>query len=147
MGIRVTYTVQSCPRCGKRLLKQDATIIKIGSPLLHCRKCKQYYKTNMRQEWYQIKNKKWHIFQIPVLLMPVFGLAMLFTSKHILGLLVGALGGFIIGMILRIPEMFRLIGSMIRMRDPKYLRLLRDHGIISSDDYERRLDERIKNKV
>lgn len=144
MGIRITYTVQSCPLCGRKLLKQDETIIRIGSPLLHCRNCHRYYKTNMRQEWFQIPNKVQHFLMFSFILMPLCALSFLFTTKDIRGLLVGAVGGFVLGLLLKIPELFRLVGSLIRMRNPEYLRRLRDHGIISQEEYDTRLDARIK---
>ena len=144
MGIRITYTVQSCPRCGKRLLRQDAGTIRIGSPLLHCRKCDQYYRTNMRQEWCHMQGKAWHFLRWPVLLAILFGISMTFTAKHILGLLAGALGGIVFGLVFCIPDLCRLVSSLVRMRNPDHLRRLRDHGIISPDEYEDRLDARIK---
>ena len=143
MGIRVTYTVQSCPKCGKRLLRQDASTVRIGSPLLHCRRCDRYYRTDMRQEWCHMGGKAWYFLRWPVLLAIIFGIAMVFTAKHILGLFAGALGGIVFGLVFCIPDLFRLIASVRRMRNPNYLRRLRDHGVISSDEYEARLDARV----
>lgn len=144
MGIRVTYTVQSCPRCNKRLLKQEQGSLIIGSPLLHCKRCNQYYRTNMRQEFCHMQGKLWHFLRWPVLLAAIFGIAMLITSKHILGLLAGALGGIVFGLVFMLPSVLRLFGSLIRMRNPDHLRRLRDYGVISEEEYQTRLDARVR---
>ena len=133
-------TVQSCPVCKEELIRGESDFIKIGSPLVTCYKCGRTYKTHLRTEWCHYSPK------IRPFLLPLFfalGVMLMSLSKGFWGALLGALMGFGIGIVFfGIPNLVRIISSIVRMRKPEYLRKLLDHGVIFQFEY----DERMKGR-
>ena len=137
--IKVTYTVQSCPKCQRELLRSQNGVPRIGSPLVTCRGCGTTYRTTLREEWYKYNPK------IMVILWPLIlgGLMMLGGCdvssgvKVFLARLIGsALGGFIFGLIFCIPNFIRILASKRRMKDLTYLMKLVDYKVITWQEYE-----------
>lgn len=137
--IKVTYTIQSCPKCQRELLRIKDGVTRIGSPLVTCRGCGTTYRTTLREEWYKYTPK------IMVILWPlILGALMLFTSCDVshgvevfLARLVGGvLGGFIFGLIFCIPNFIRILLSKRRMKDLTYLMKLVDYKVITWQEYE-----------
>ena len=131
---------QSCPACNIELVSGELGFTKIGSPLVTCYRCNKTYTTHLRVEWCHYSPK------IRPFLIPLFfalGTMLLSLSKGLLGALLGALMGFTIGIVLcGLPNLFRIVSSILRMRKPEYLKKLLDHGVIQQSEY----DMRMKNK-
>lgn len=128
--IGIHYTVQSCSRCGKRLLKVES-----GSLLLICNKCGITYRTNLREEWYQYQPKRL-IFRWSVILSLVFMMAGCSGAGNVYGLLAGAVFGILIGLCISTVDFVRILLSKRRMRRAEYLRKLLDYQAISWSEYE-----------
>lgn len=133
--VKVTYVVQSCPRCGTKLLKVPAGGQIIGSPLITCKKCNNTYRTDLRVEWYQYK-QKWLVFALPLILaafLLVFCMLMADVETGVLG----AILGFVVGLCISGRDIVRMIRSKLRMRKPEYLKQLAEYGVISEEEYTR----------
>lgn len=127
--IKMNYMIQSCPVCGKRLLKvaQGATII--GSPLIKCKHCKRTYRTNLREEWVDYDHK-WQFWVIPLLLPILLFVIGAIISDITIGICAGVFG-LILGLGLFIKDGIRIIKSIRRMKNPAYLDELVKYGILS----------------
>ena len=131
--ITINETIQSCPRCGKKLLKVTTGSVLIGSPLITCKKCGTTCRTNLRAEWYKHPAKK-TVFVVPAILP--FGLLLL-------GLFVGdpetaiftALFGVIFSVCFLTKDVIRILLSKKRMRSKAYLQRLLMAQMISMDEY------------
>ena len=132
--IKMQYVVQFCPKCNKRLIKIPANSVIIGSPLLTCNYCGSVYRTNLRVEWYRYE-KKWLVFALPLLLAALMFVIGLFMGEPAIGVF-SAIFGFIIGLCISGRDIFRMIQSKKRMRDPEYLKKLLEYGVISQIEYD-----------
>lgn len=133
-SVKINYTVQSCPKCDKKLLKVMTGTVLVGSPLITCKKCGDTYRTDLRVEWYKYPNKM-TLFLVP-LLIPV-GLLLTGTIMEdlVIGIMAAILGIFI-SLSLVIPELIRVFRSKKRMKDKAYLQRLLLAKEISMDEYE-----------
>lgn len=132
--IKTTYIVQSCPRCGKQLLKVAAGATLIGSPLITCKGCGQTYKTNLREEWYEYEHKAM-VFILPAVL-PVIMLVVGAFMEGMAIAVMAAIVGLIIGVCICMKDVIRIIKSTRRMRDMKYLDQLLQYNAITQREYE-----------
>ncbi len=134
--IKMNYMVQSCPVCGKRLLKVAQGAQLIGSPLITCNHCGKTYRTDLRVEWVDY-GQKWQLWGIPLLvpaLMFVLGAIM---ANAALGIMAAILG-LIIALCISGKDVVRMIKSKKRMNDPAYIQKLFEYGVITEfqrDDY------------
>lgn len=132
--VKMTYIVQSCPHCGKRLLKVAAGGQIIGSPLLTCKQCGRTYKTDLRTEWYNYPSKAM-LWAMPLIIAGVMLLVGMVMGEPAIGVL-AAIIGLIIGLCISFKDVVRMIQSKKRMRDPQYLDQLLQYGAITQSEYE-----------
>lgn len=132
---------ESCPVCKIELIRGELGSEKIGSPLVTCYKCGRTYTTNLRVEWCHYEHKL-RVFFIPLFM--AFGCILMgLSSKNVLAILGAGLLGFFFGIVTCcLPNMFRILASILRMRKPDYLKKLLDHRVINQTEY----DLRMKNK-
>ena len=132
----MTYIVQSCPRCGKRLLKVAAGSVEIGSPLLKCKQCDATYTTDYRKEWVDYPHKTM-VFTLPFLLPAVGFFVSIFMGKGNTALAVMTAGFlFVIGLGFFIKDFIKILASKKRMKDPDYLMELLSKGVIGENQYK-----------
>lgn len=132
--VKMTYVVQSCPKCGKRLLKVAAGGQIIGSPLLTCKGCGRTYKTDLRAEWYNYASK-WTLWGIPLIITGTMLLVGMLMGDPAIGIM-AAFFGLIFGLCMTAKDLVRMLQSKKRMRDPQYLAKLLEYGLITADEYE-----------
>ena len=133
-GITLTYIVESCPHCNKKLLKVVAGAYIIGSPLITCKKCGNTCKTDLRKEWYQYPTK-WTLWAIPLVLSVGILLTGVCMGEPAIGIM-GAIFGLFFGLCFTVKDVIRMIKSKKRMRDREYLEKLLRYQIISRAEYE-----------
>ncbi len=132
--IKTTYMIQSCPRCGKRLLKVAAGSTLIGSPLITCKGCGKTYKTSLREEWYEYEHKA-TIFIVPAIIPIGMLVVGMFMGEPAIGVM-AAIFGLIIALCFLIKDGIRIIMSLRRMKDAAYLDQLLQYDAISQREYE-----------
>ena len=132
--IKTTYIIQSCPRCGKKLLKVAAGATLIGSPLITCKGCGRTYKTDLRQEWYDYERKAM-VFVVPAIL-PIIMLIVGAVMENLALGVMAAIFGLIISLCFIAKDVYRIIMSKRRMRDAKYLEQLLQYNAITQREYE-----------
>ena len=132
--IKTTYIIQSCPRCGKKLLKVAAGAVLIGSPLITCKGCGRTYKTDLRQEWYDYERKAM-VFVVPAIL-PIIMLIVGTVMENLALAVMAAIFGLIISLCFIGKDVYRIIMSKRRMRDVKYLDQLLQYNAITQREYE-----------
>lgn len=132
-SIKVKYVVQSCPKCGKKLLEQQAGTKTIGSPLITCKKCDTTYRTDLRVEWYKYE-PKWSILIAPLLIPVALLLAGTILGEPAVGIFAAIIGLFF-SLFLCGKDLFRVLQSKKRMKDRDYLQKLLVFGIIGPEEY------------
>lgn len=132
-SVKIYYNVQSCPKCGKKLLKVQSGTVKIGSPFLDCKKCGVTYITPLRVEWYKYPSK-WVIFAMPFIITAALFVAGTIMEDPVIGIVSGMFG-LVFGICFVLPDVFRIFRSIRRMRDPAYLKRLLQAQLISYDEY------------
>lgn len=132
--IKTTYMIQSCPRCGRKLLKAPAGSTLIGSPLITCKGCSRTYKTSLRNEWYEYDHKA-TIFIVPAILPIIMLVVGMFIGEPAIGVM-AAIFGLIIALCFLIKDGIRIIMSLRRMKNTAYLNQLLQYGAISQQEYE-----------
>jgi len=136
--VKISETIQSCPRCGKKLLKVTTGAVLIGSPLITCKKCGVTYRTDLRVEWYRFP-QKWTIFALPAIIAAVILLMgflfMVKSEEDILIVILVAFFGFFVGLCFTVRDVIRMLQSKRRMRDAAYLQRLLQFGVISREEY------------
>lgn len=132
--IKMTYIVQSCPRCNKKLLKVAAGSQLIGSPLLTCKTCGNTYKTDLRVEWYKYP-QKWMLVGLPLIITAAMLLVGFLMGEPAVGVM-AAIFGLIFGLCFTVKDLIRMINSKKRMRNAEYLAQLLLYGVISPEEYE-----------
>lgn len=130
----VNYRVQSCPKCGKKLLKVQSGLVKIGSPFLDCKKCGITYVTPLRVEWYKYPTK-WAIFVLPLIITAIMFVVGTIMENLVMGIACGVFG-LIFGICFVMPDVFRIFQSMKRMHNPDYVKRLLLAQLISYEEYE-----------
>lgn len=133
-SVKMAYIVQSCPYCGKQLLKVAAGSVIIGSPLITCKTCGHTYKTDLRVEWYKYPTK-WTLWGLPLIITGAMFLVGLFMGEPAVGVL-AAIFGLILGLCFTIKDVIRMLQSKKRMRDPKHLEALLAYNVISQEEYD-----------
>lgn len=133
-SVTMTYVVQSCPKCNKKLLKVAAGAYIIGSPLITCKKCGNTYRTNLRKEWYEYPTK-WTLWGLPLIITSGMLLVGLLMGEPAIGI-VAAIFGLFLGLCFTIKDIVRMVKSKKRMKDPEYLAKLLLYGVISKEEYE-----------
>nr|MBR4280966.1 hypothetical protein [Clostridia bacterium] len=133
-SVTMTYTVQSCPNCNKRLLKVAAGSYLIGSPLITCKKCGKTYRTDLRVEWYRYPTK-WTLWAIPLIMAVGILIVGALMGEPAIGIM-GAIFGLLFGLCFTIKDVVRMIRSKRRMKEPEYLAKLLLYGAVSIDEYE-----------
>ena len=131
--ITINETVQSCPICGKKLLRVVTGGVLIGSPLITCKKCGTTCRTDLRVEWYKYPAKK-GIFIIPALI-PVAMLLVCMLMGDPAGGVMGALFGGVFSICFLTKDVIRILRSKKRMRSKEYLQRLLIAQILSTDEY------------
>ena len=131
--VKMTYLVQSCPKCGKRLLKVAAGAQMIGSPLITCKGCGSTYTTDLRVEWYKYPSK-WTLWGMPLIIAGVMLLVGMLMGEPAAGIM-AAIFGLILGLCMTAKDIVRMLQSTKRMRNPEYLAKLLEGGLISPDEY------------
>ena len=138
-SIKITYTICHCPKCGKKLFKDVAGSISIGSPLMKCRKCGTISRTRMRTEWYNYPNKK-YIYIIPLIIVAIFALTgfalgyFVFEEAVLWGIYMTVLG-LIVGICMFANYAVKILLSKRRMRKADYLQMLLSAGEITPNDF------------
>ena len=132
--IKVNYVIQSCPRCGKKLLKVAQGGVLIGSPMITCKKCGQTYKTDLRVEWDDYP-AKWQVWGLPILLPVLMFVIGAIMANAALGIM-AAIVGLLISLGFFIKDGIRILKSKKRMKDPAYINQLFAYGIIGEHTRE-----------
>lgn len=141
-SVRVNYTVQSCPRCGKKLLEQQAGTKVIGSPLITCKTCNVTYTTALRVEWYQYE-PKWPVLFMPLVIPAIALVACTIFGQPVVGVVIALIAlGY--SLLFGGKDWFRILQSKKRMQNPNYLQQLLRYNVISYEEY-RKLTNQIKN--
>ena len=131
--IKVPTVIQSCPKCGKRLMKGTPGTVAVGSPLLTCRKCGTTSRTDLRQEWCFCQSK-WQVFLMPMI-MALAPLLMVPFIDDPAVLVFAELFLFLpIAAVLLLLQLVRIMLSIRRMKNPEYIRKLCRYGVISETD-------------
>lgn len=130
----MTYVVQSCPHCGKKLLKVAAGAYIIGSPLITCKKCGGICRTALRKEWYEYPTK-WTLWALPVLIAGGILLTGACMGEPAIGVM-GAIFGLVLGLCFTVKDVIRMLKSKKRMRNREYLARLLMYDVISAAEYE-----------
>ena len=133
-SVQMTYVVQSCPHCNKKLLKVAAGMYIIGSPLITCPKCDKTYRTDLRVEWYKYPTK-WILWAMPLIMSGSILLGGTLLGEPVIGI-VGAIFGLLLGLCFTIKDIVRMVKSKKRMKNPEYLTKLLLFGVISADEYK-----------
>lgn len=133
-SIKMQYIVQSCPRCGKKLLKVPVNSTLIGSPLITCKGCGQTYKTDLREEWYEYEHKVM-TFAVPAIIPVAMLVVGMFMGEPAIGLM-AAIFGLIFALCWCLKDIIRIIMSLRRMRQQSYLDKLKEYGAITQREYE-----------
>ena len=138
--IKMNYLVQSCPICGKKLLKvaQGATLI--GSPLITCSKCGKTYLTDLRVEWVDFP-RKWQIWAIPLIVPSMMFVVGAIMENAALGIM-AAIVGLIIALFISGKDVVRMLNSKKRMKNPEYLSKLVAYGVITENQKNEYLTSR-----
>lgn len=134
-SIKMQYLVQSCPKCGKKLLEVPAGSTIIGSPLITCKRCGTTCHTQLQVEWYKYQ-PKWLVFGLPL----IIAAAMLVVGALMEDLAIGimaAILGLVIGLCTSGRDFIRMLQSRKRMRDANYLRQLLLIHEITPAEYEK----------
>lgn len=141
-SVKVRYTVQSCPKCGKKLLEQQAGKKEIGSPLITCKTCNITYTTDLRVEWYQYE-PKWPVLYMPLVIPAIALVACTIFGQPGIGLVIALIAlGY--SLLFGGKDWLRILESKKRMQNRSYLQQLLQHNVISQEEY-RRLIKQIKN--
>lgn len=138
-SVKMQYMVQSCSKCGKKLLEVPAGGTIIGSPLITCKKCGITYRTQLRVEWYKYE-PKWMVFSLPLILAALLMLVGTIMSDAAIGIM-AAIFGLLIGLCISGRDIIRMLQSKKRMRDANYLRQLLQFQVIELDEYGKLLSE------
>lgn len=138
-GLKVPYIVQSCPKCGKQLLKVQAGTKMIGSPLITCKKCNITYRTDLRVDWYKYEHK-WSLWIAPLLIPLILLLVGTILEDFAIGIM-AALFGLLFSFFLCGKELLRVVQSKKRMKNRDYLQKLLSFGAISTEEYLRLMRE------
>lgn len=133
-GITMQYLVQSCPHCGKKLLKVTAGAFIIGSPLITCKKCGKTSITLLRKEWYEYPSK-WTLWALPLIMAGGILLVGTLMGDPAIGIM-GASFGLLLGLCFTIKDIIRMLKSKKRMRDPEYLAKLLMLNLISTEEFD-----------
>ncbi len=138
-SVKIPYIVCNCPKCGKRLTKETAGSISIGSPLKKCKKCGTVSKLPMRSEWYNYPQKR-NVIIIPLLFPIVAALAGIFVSVYMdediaLWTLVATFIGLIVGLCIFANYGIKILLSKKRMKKLDYLQELLFAGELTTEEF------------
>ena len=101
---------------------------------LDCKKCGLTYLTDMRVEWYKYPIK-WFVFFLP----PFVAVGLFLIGTIMADMAIGIFASLfclLFGICYIVPDVIRIFKSMKRMRDPDYLKRLRQANLISIEEYE-----------